>query len=181
MQDFSCRRLLIQRLADLGVGLSERLVLLLQLPEQPHILNSDDRLISKGVQQLDLALGERRRGISDDYDRAERTTPVSQWDADDRTATQCSRRCARLFPESGVNEDVGRVHDGLINNRATRDCCTRQWEDQHLLEGRIVSKGRVVWPKGAMRSDDANDRPVHSVHSTDQCVGKTYCRLCDRV
>ena len=52
-QDLACRRLLLQRLGHLGVGLV-RPVLLLQLREQPHVLDGDHRLVGEGLQQLDL-------------------------------------------------------------------------------------------------------------------------------
>src|SRR5262245_15170614 len=37
------------------MGLRERLVLLLQLGEQTHVLNCDDRLVGKALEQLNLA------------------------------------------------------------------------------------------------------------------------------
>ena len=46
------RRLLLQRLGEVGVpGL--------QLREQPRVLDGDDRLVGEGLEQRDLAVGER--------------------------------------------------------------------------------------------------------------------------
>ena len=58
-QDLGGRRLLLQRLRDLRMGLGERPILGLQLPEQPHVLDGDDGLVGERVQQLDLFVGER--------------------------------------------------------------------------------------------------------------------------
>ena len=44
-KNFTCRRLLLQRF--------------LELVEQPHVLDGDDRLIGEGFEQFDLRRGER--------------------------------------------------------------------------------------------------------------------------
>ena len=53
-QDLARRRLLLQRLGHLRMGLRERPVLLLQLREQPDVLDGDDRLVGEGLEQRDL-------------------------------------------------------------------------------------------------------------------------------
>jgi hypothetical protein len=46
-ENLAGRGLLLQGFGHLGVGLRESLVLLLQLREQPHVLDGDDRLVGK--------------------------------------------------------------------------------------------------------------------------------------
>ena len=46
-QNLARRRLLLQGLGHLGMGLRERLVLLLQLREQAHVLDGDHRLVGE--------------------------------------------------------------------------------------------------------------------------------------
>jgi hypothetical protein len=47
-QDVRRRGLLRERLSDLRVRFRERAILLLQLGEQPHVLNRDHRLVGEG-------------------------------------------------------------------------------------------------------------------------------------
>ena len=51
-QHFRRRRLLLQRLGEVGRALA-------QLVEQPRILDGDDRLVGEGRDKLDLLVGER--------------------------------------------------------------------------------------------------------------------------
>jgi hypothetical protein len=44
----------------------------LELREQPHVLDGDDRLVGKGLEQLDLLVGEQPDLGSRDGDRSER-------------------------------------------------------------------------------------------------------------
>ena len=46
-QNLARRRLLLQRLAYLGMGRRERLIFLLQLLEQPHVLDRDHGLVAE--------------------------------------------------------------------------------------------------------------------------------------
>jgi len=57
-QDLARRRLLIERLGHLRMGRRERPVLLLQLREQPDVLDGDDGLVGEGLQQLQMCIGE---------------------------------------------------------------------------------------------------------------------------
>ena len=58
-QDLRRRRLLLEGLGDLSVGLSERPVLLLQLGKEPHVLDGDHRLVREGLQQVHEMIRER--------------------------------------------------------------------------------------------------------------------------
>ena len=50
------RRLLLQRLGHLRMGLRERPVLLLQFREQAHVLDGDDGLVGERLEERDLLL-----------------------------------------------------------------------------------------------------------------------------
>ena len=58
LQNVGGRRLLLERLGDVRMSLCEGVVLLLELREQPHVLDGDHRLVGEGRHQLDLRLGE---------------------------------------------------------------------------------------------------------------------------
>jgi len=58
-EDLGGRRLLLQGLGHLGMSLRERLVLLLQLGEQAHVLDRDDRLVGKGLDERNLLVRKR--------------------------------------------------------------------------------------------------------------------------
>ena len=64
-KDVARRRLLLQRLGDGAV-------LLLQLLEQAHVLDGDDRLVREGLEQRDLLVGERAHFLPPDVDGADR-------------------------------------------------------------------------------------------------------------
>src|SRR5215510_5558943 len=64
--------------------LSQLCVALLQLFEQPHILNSDDRLISEGFEKFDLFFSKRSNFLAADCDHSDRNTLSQQW------RTKCS-------------------------------------------------------------------------------------------
>jgi len=53
-QDLAGGRLLFQGLADLGVSVCEGAVLFLELGEQAHVLDGDDGLVGKGLEQANL-------------------------------------------------------------------------------------------------------------------------------
>ena len=63
LQNLAGRGLLLQRLRQLGIPY-------LQLVEQAHVLDGDDRLGGEGFQDLDLLVREQTRLRSHDRDRA---------------------------------------------------------------------------------------------------------------
>ncbi len=71
-QDLSGDGLLLERLCHLRVCLRERTVLLLQLLEQPHVLDGDHRLVGEGPEEGDMALRELTRLGSRHRDGADR-------------------------------------------------------------------------------------------------------------
>jgi len=71
-QDFARRSLLLQRLTNLRMRLRQRPILLLQLREQPHVLDGDDGLTGEGLQQNDLRGSKRQWRAACDGDCADR-------------------------------------------------------------------------------------------------------------
>src|SRR5262245_19543394 len=58
LQNIACRSLLLQSLTDLHMGCCESAILLLQLREQPHVLNGDYGLVGEGLEERNLLLAE---------------------------------------------------------------------------------------------------------------------------
>src|SRR5215831_3962842 len=71
-QNLTRRRLLLQRLAHLRMGLGERSVLLLQFSKEPDVLDGDDRLVGEGLEERDLRVREWLHFGSADDDRTDR-------------------------------------------------------------------------------------------------------------
>ena len=87
-QDLRRRRLLLQRLGDLGVAR-------LQLLEQPHVLDRDHGLVGEGLQQLDLLVGERAHFRSANSDGADGSTLAQHRHRERRAPTACPATTGR--------------------------------------------------------------------------------------
>ena len=70
-QDVAGRRLLLERLRDLGVGGCEGAVPLVQLREQARVLEGNHALVGERREERDLPLGERPGLVGQDHDGAE--------------------------------------------------------------------------------------------------------------
>jgi hypothetical protein len=116
-EDLARRRLLLQRFGHLRVGLRERTVLFLELREQPHVLDGDDRLVGKGLEQCDLLVGEGTRLSLVDVDRADWQAVAQQWDG--RDAPEVSDRCDDLEFVLRICRQVGNLHDLPRQDSAT--------------------------------------------------------------
>src|SRR5262245_26998749 len=57
-EDLAGRRLLFQRLGHMGVGLSKRPVLLLQLSKEPNVLDGDDCLVGERSEKRHVLVTE---------------------------------------------------------------------------------------------------------------------------
>jgi len=73
-QDLAGRRLLLQRFREIAVPR-------LQLLEQAHVFNGDDRLVREGLEQGDLPLGEELGLGATEVDDADRAAFSDQGDA----------------------------------------------------------------------------------------------------
>src|SRR5262249_15775048 len=78
------------------MGLREGLVLLLQLREQPHVLDGDDRLVGEGLQKRDLLVRERDRLSATEQDHTDRRSLSQQGNAERRPLTGLSGERASL-------------------------------------------------------------------------------------
>jgi hypothetical protein len=61
------------------MSLSQRTILLLQLCEQPDILNGDDRLVTEGLDERDLLVGERLDLASAHHDHSDGNVLPHEW------------------------------------------------------------------------------------------------------
>src|SRR5262249_41014213 len=71
LQHFGSCRLLLQRFGQFARSR-------LHLVEQPHVLDGDDRLVGKGLEQLDLLIGERPYVSAQQSDRTDWYTFTQQ-------------------------------------------------------------------------------------------------------
>ena len=103
-QNFRGRRLLLERLRQVTVPR-------LELLEQPHVLDRNHRLIGKGLQQLDLTLGEEPDSGSCNAQHAD-GSPLAEH-GDNHLAAVAEE--ARSGPRHGrgirLDLQVGDVHD----------------------------------------------------------------------
>jgi hypothetical protein len=115
------RRLLLQRFAEIVRPL-------LQLIEQPRVLDGYDGLVGERLQQGDLPLGEEASLGTAEHDRADRDTFSHQGDAEDRAVALTPRvlaRVGKLVPLGLYISDV----DGLpVQHRSTTDRAADEWE-----------------------------------------------------
>src|SRR5262245_18839757 len=73
-QNLGSGGLLLKSLADLSMSLRKRLILLLKLFEQAHVLDRDDGLVGKGLEEPDLLVRELANLRAAEGNRAERYT-----------------------------------------------------------------------------------------------------------
>src|SRR5712691_692538 len=117
-QDLARCRLLLEGLADLGVRLSERLILQLELGEEADVLDGDDRLVGEGLQQLDLAIRERPGlGARHHDDTDGRTFPPHWYEEAASIANRARHHLILVFRID--------LHVGYVGNRAIQDCPAR--------------------------------------------------------
>src|SRR5262245_14731971 len=100
------------------MGLGERQVLLLQLREQPHVLNGDDGLVGEGLEEFDLFIQERPwRGAS--YRNGADGSALSQH-GDTENASIAYRAAQGRILELRVKLGVWHVDDRAVENRPRR-------------------------------------------------------------
>jgi hypothetical protein len=90
-EDLAGRCLLLQRLAHLSVRLRQRLVLLLQLREQSHVLNRDDGLVGERLEERDLRVTERTDVLAPDDDHPDRHLLPKEGHGERRVVAEASR------------------------------------------------------------------------------------------
>src|SRR5262245_14164768 len=83
----------------------ERPILLLQLLEQPHVLDGNDRLIGKRLEQRDLTIREGARRRAGDAEAPDRDPITDQWHAE--TASEPAYPCKLTDPAGQLGLSVG--------------------------------------------------------------------------
>src|SRR5262245_24440971 len=126
-QDLARRRLLLQGLGHLGMGVGQRAVLLLQLGEQPRVLNGDHGLISEGLEEGDLFVREQAERRPADEDRSDRDAVAPQRDADDATKPGQMCKTKTFWWKRAVSLDVGQVNNSVLKNGSTRHERRSHW------------------------------------------------------
>jgi hypothetical protein len=133
-----CPYLLLQRLRHLGVSCRQCLVLLLQLREQPHILDGDDGLVGEGLEQFDPGRREEARLLARHENRPDSTPFAQHW-------------YSEPAPEAGGPCDLLRVLAGgfrvlqvpKLDDRSRQD---RARSCQRTIEPRLIGNiSRSAW------------------------------------
>src|SRR5262249_62372029 len=95
-------------------------VLVLDFVEQPHILDRDHRLVSKGGDQLYLLLGKRTHGFAlygDDSD----WDPFAQ-KRDTEQGTEAAELLARKVGIFGISQNIGDMNYPSLHQRSPHRC-----------------------------------------------------------
>src|SRR4029453_13932370 len=161
-QDLTRRRLLIQRLGHLGMRLGQRLILLLQLGEQPHILDRNDSLVSEGLEELDLFVRERINFGASELNRSDRRLLAQQRNAQRRPGPQPFREGAPFRERLRLGLEVSHVNIPALENGASSDGSShaRDWDAEVDWNRAVVGGRPQVF---AVESED--DRVVGSAEA----------------
>src|SRR5262249_53470823 len=102
------------------MGLRQRLVLLLELAEQPDVLNRDDRLVGEGLERRDLLVRERPDLGAADWYGADRDAMADKGHDKDcsRPPIPNDRRSFRIFPSKVGVECVMNMYRPTFEDRA---------------------------------------------------------------
>jgi hypothetical protein len=111
--------LLVQSIGDLRMGLRERPVILLQLREQPHVLDGNDGLVGEGLEQCDLAFGKRLHFGAAETDGPERHPVAHQRNIQYCSVAPTPCQCAALRKLGFLDLQVRDVHGPALEHAAT--------------------------------------------------------------
>ena len=94
--------------------------------EQPRVLDGDDGLVGKCVDELNLAFGERAHFGAPDYDHANGLACVDQGDGEcgAKTGLKCSLPAHGVFILFG--QDVCDLNRSPVDNGTSSNCPTRK-------------------------------------------------------
>src|SRR4029450_294996 len=150
----------------------QRLILLLQFGEQPHILDRNDSLVSEGLEELDLFVRERINFGASELNRSDRRLLAQQRDAQRRPGPQPFREGAPRRERLRLGLEVSHVNIPALENGASSHGSShaRDWDaevdwNRAVVGGRpqvftVESEdGRVVGSAEARRTldDDLQD------------------------
>jgi hypothetical protein len=120
-------------------------ILLLQLSEQAHVLNGDDRLVRKGFHEFDLRGCERLHLVSTTSDRADRHAVPEDGNAEERTIP---RRAPQDLSRSRIVIriclDILDVHWPRIDEGPTDNEVTPRWPRKHSVVCRVLGGRHIV-------------------------------------
>src|SRR5262245_9013644 len=100
------------------MGLGDSPVLLFQLLEEAHILDSDDGLVREGLQQRDLAVRKWPGLRASHHDRPERDTVTEHGD---REGTPKATHQLEFRQELGIKLQIEHMDHSAIEDRPTRN------------------------------------------------------------
>ncbi len=134
-QDLARGRLLLERFCQIAVAR-------LQLLEQPHVLDGDQRLIGERAKQLDLSLAELAWLTPTDGDRADGASFVKHGHGQRRAKTtrhRCLRDTVLL-----VDQDIRDMGDRAVTNRPRRCRCTASTHGVRAPNGIDSLRARAI-------------------------------------
>src|SRR5215467_12417961 len=173
LEDLARRRLLLQRLTNLRVGLGQRPILLLQFREQPHVLDGDDCLVGEGLQQLDLAIRERP-GLGARYlnDADGSTLPQH---GDEEAASPADRAAKGLMLVLWIEVDIGYVDNRTLEDRpAGKE--GPGWARRKYAMRRLESLGSVV-----VLGDQMEQLAIEPIERAEESATQPHRAADDRV
>jgi len=125
----------------LGQAVRQLLVALLQLREQAHVLDGDQRLVGEGLQERDLALAERPGFGAADRDGADGAAVAHHGHAEGRAESRRDRGLPSRMLR--VRQDVGNVDDHAVTNRPGSGCGRGVGDAPRIDASESVELGRA--------------------------------------
>src|SRR5262249_41094408 len=141
----------------LSMGCRQRLVLILQLLEQPHVLDGYDRLVGEGLEKRDLLLAEELDLCSAERDAADGDTLSQQRNTEDCVEAEAPRVLDRVRKLAVCVLKACRLYGARLEHRSTPDRPTDQRK-----RGLSVALGdrTMMRDEGQPVALDAEDRHV---------------------
>ena len=171
-QDFARRGLLLKRFGDLRMSLRERTVLVLKFREQTDILDGDDRLVRKGLEQSDLLVREGAHLASPDED-----CPNGDALTEERSAEH------RAPPEPPGEDSADRKVVGLgqifdVDDPRLADRVSGYRAKHRLASADLPGERTVVSTKDKLVTVDG---PQHGIDGTTYDARSTHDRVENRL
>jgi hypothetical protein len=167
-QYFGRRPLLLERLARLGLGFRERSVLIPQLPEQPDVLDGDDRLVGEGLKERNLGFRERPRLSARHEDRPDGAA-LAEHGHREQAPEAAGQRDDGLH-QLAVGQRVLDLDDGTCQDRARGgQPAVRAWSHWKQVAECLERLRRVVVMGG-----EVQQLPVEAEHGAEQPVAQAH-------
>src|SRR5262245_65506634 len=98
------------------MGRCEGAILLLQLREQPHVLDCDDRLVGESLEERDLVVGESAGLAASHRDRPEHILVTEHWHHGSASPTTSTPDDTPRFRYAGIDLEIGGIESRSIAN-----------------------------------------------------------------